>query len=167
MVEKEGDNVDLDEAVLEIATDKVDSEMPSPFAGKITKILFNEGDVVQIGKAIAMIETAGGSEVSVKAPIVTQEVKPEVVREAAVEQKVVSTGNAADRFYSPLVLNIAREEGISMAELESIGGTGKDDRVTKADILAYVKDREEGNVKAPVVAEKRRKICLWRKNLRR
>ena len=154
-LKKEGDNVDLDEAVLEIATDKVDSEVPSPFAGKITKILFNEGDVVQIGKAIAMIETAGGSEVSVKAPIVTQEVKPEVVREAAVEQKVVSTGNAADRFYSPLVLNIAREEGISMAELESIGGTGKDDRVTKADILAYVKDREEGNVKAPVVAEKK------------
>ncbi len=154
-LKKEGDNVELDEAVLEIATDKVDSEVPSPFAGKITKILFKEGDVVQIGKAIAMIETSGSAETQVTAPIVKQEVKQEVVKETVVEQKVVSSGNAADRFYSPLVLNIAREEGITMSELENIDGTGKDDRVTKADILAYVKDREAGNVKTPVLAEKK------------
>jgi len=155
-LKKEGDNVGLDEAVLEIATDKVDSEVPSPFAGKVTKILFKEGDVVQIGKAIAIIETAVGSDIPVTAPVEKQEVKAEIVKETTVEQKVVSTGNAtADRFYSPLVLNIAREEGISMTELENISGTGKDDRVTKADILSYVKDRESGNVKTPLVAEKR------------
>ena len=154
-LKKEGDNVDLDEAVLEIATDKVDSEVPSPFAGKITKILFKEGDVVQIGKAIAMIETSAGSDIPVATTAAKEEVKTEVVNEAIVEQKVVSSGNAADRFYSPLVLNIAREEGISMTELENIGGTGKDDRVTKADILAYVKNREAGTVNIPVVAEKK------------
>ncbi len=154
-LKKEGDTVELDEAVLEIATDKVDSEVPSPFAGRVTTILFKEGDVVQIGKAIAIIEVAGDSGVAVSAPIQKQEVKTEEIKERVEVQKVVSNGNDADRFYSPLVLNIAREEGISMTELESIGGTGKDDRVTKADILAYVKDREAGNVKAPVIAEQK------------
>ncbi len=163
-LKKEGDKVELDEAVLEIATDKVDSEVPTPFAGTITKILFKEGDVVQIGKAIAIIDGAGGSTVQpVVEKVVQQEIKTEapkqVVVEKAPETTFVSNG---DRFYSPLVLNIAREEGISMTELERIPGTGKDDRVTKSDILNYLQNRgavttqakvETPQVQAPV-AEK-------------
>ncbi|MBK9456716.1 MAG: 2-oxo acid dehydrogenase subunit E2 [Bacteroidetes bacterium] len=166
-LKKEGDSVELDEAVLEIATDKVDSEVPSPFAGKITSILFKEGDVVQIGKAIAIIDGAGnGSGAAVIETPVKQEVKTEAPKQVIVETKVEATPViAGDRFYSPLVLNIAREEGISMSELERIPGTGKDDRVTKSDILNYLQNR--GNVttqqtvqvekpvtQAPVVQEK-------------
>ena len=157
-LKKEGDSVELDEAVLEIATDKVDSEVPSPFAGKITSILFKEGDVVQIGKAIAIIDGAGnGSGAAVIETPVKQEVKTEAPKQVVVETKVEATPViAGDRFYSPLVLNIAREEGISMSEL---------DRVTKSDILNYLQNR--GNVttqqtvqvekpvtQAPVVQEK-------------
>ena len=166
-LKKEGDTVELDEAVLEIATDKVDSEVPSPFAGKITSILFKEGDVVQIGKAIAIIDGAGnGSGAAVIETPVKQEVKTEAPKQVIVETKVEAAPViAGDRFYSPLVLNIAREEGISMSELERIPGTGKDDRVTKSDILNYLQNR--GNVttqqtvqvektvtQAPVVQEK-------------
>lgn len=145
-LKKEGDSVALDEAVLEIATDKVDSEVPSPFAGTLTKLLFNEGDVVQIGKAIALISASGdGNSQPVVNAVITPEVKVEapktVVTPVQTETAAVASG---DRFYSPLVLNIAREEGISMSELERIPGTGKDDRVTKADILNYVQNR--GNV---------------------
>ena len=166
-LKKEGDSVELDEAVLEIATDKVDSEVPSPFAGKITSILFKEGDVVQIGKAIAIIDGAGnGNGAAVIETPVKQEVKTEAPKQVVVETKVEAAPViAGDRFYSPLVLNIAREEGISMSELERIPGTGKDDRVTKSDILNYLQNR--GNVttqqtvqvekpvtQAPVVQEK-------------
>ncbi len=147
-LKKVGDVVELDEAVLEIATDKVDSEVPSPFAGKISKILFQEGDVVQIGKVIALLETAGGSEKPVSAPIIeTQQPKQEVVKTQVVEKQHVTTNqNPVDRFYSPLVLNIAREEGISMSDLEKIPGTGKDERVTKADILAFVSNKGNSDV---------------------
>ena len=119
-LKKEGDSVELDEAVLEIATDKVDSEVPSPFAGKITSILFKEGDVVQIGKAIAIIDGAGnGSGAAVIETPVKQEVKTEAPKQVVVETKVEATPViAGDRFYFFLVLNIAREEGISMSELE-------------------------------------------------
>lgn len=161
-LKKEGDKVELDEAVLEIATDKVDSDVPTPFAGTITKILFKEGDVVQIGKAIAIIDGEGGSSVQpVVEKVVPQEVKTEAPKQVVVEKAPETTFVAGgDRFYSPLVLNIAREEGISMSELERIPGTGKDDRVTKSDILAYLQNRgavttqakvETPQVQAPVV----------------
>jgi 2-oxoglutarate dehydrogenase E2 component (dihydrolipoamide succinyltransferase) len=166
-LKKEGDSVELDEAVLEIATDKVDSEVPSPFAGKITSILFKEGDVVQIGKAIAIIDGAGnGNGAAVIETPVKQEVKTEAPKQVVVETKVEAAPViAGDRFYSPLVLNIAREEGISMSELERIPGTGKDDRVTKSDILNYLQNRgnvttqqtvqvEKSVTQAPVVQEK-------------
>jgi 2-oxoglutarate dehydrogenase E2 component (dihydrolipoamide succinyltransferase) len=165
-LKKEGDTVELDEAVLEIATDKVDSEVPTPFAGTITKILYKEGDVVQIGKPIAIIDGAGGGSVQpVIETAVKQEVKTEAPKQIVVEAPQVTTQViAGDRFYSPLVLNIAREEGISMGELERIPGTGKDDRVTKADILAYLQNRgavqtqiakvEQVQTQAPVVQEK-------------
>lgn len=155
-LKKEGDSVELDEAVLEIATDKVDSEVPSPFAGKITSILFKEGDVVQIGKAIAIIDGAGnGNGAAVIETPVKQEVKTEAPKQVVVETKVEAAPViAGDRFYSPLVLNIAREEGISMSELERIPGTGKDDRVTKSDILNYLQNRGNVTTQQTVQVEK-------------
>ena len=158
-LKKEGDMVELDEPVLEIATDKVDSEVPSPFAGTISKILFNEGDIVQIGKAIAVIESGSDSKTPVTETITTQEPKVEKQQDVREKQHVDVSGNGtADRFYSPLVLNIAREEGISMTELERISGTGKDDRVTKSDILNYVTERESGgsDVKTEVVTQEKK-----------
>jgi 2-oxoglutarate dehydrogenase E2 component (dihydrolipoamide succinyltransferase) len=143
-LKKEGDKIEVDEAVLEIATDKVDSEVPSPIAGVLTKILYKEGDVVQVGKPIAVIE--GSADVEEKnAPEKTsfKEQTTEIKKEEriAVEQVAEVSGNGVDRFYSPLVLNIARQEGISMTALERIPGTGRENRVTKADILNYVKTK--------------------------
>lgn len=159
-LKKEGDSVELDEPVLEIATDKVDSEVPSPFAGTITKILFNEGDVVEVGKTIALISSGGDD--TIAPPAMQQEVVTQTAeRQTAVHTEVTpviqqtqtgASNGAADRFYSPLVLNIARSEGISMVELESINGTGKDARVTKSDVLNYLKDRSTRE-NAPVTSQ--------------
>ncbi|MCX6199344.1 MAG: dihydrolipoamide acetyltransferase family protein [Bacteroidetes bacterium] len=149
-LKKEGDAVNLDEAVLEIATDKVDSEVPSPVAGIIQKILFNEGDVVAVGKVVAVLETeaaAGdsGSKQSVKSEVKIQ--KSEIVKPVTSNPQLAThnpqPATSSDRFYSPLVLNIARQEGISMNELESMSGTGAEGRVTKKDILSYVQNRKE------------------------
>lgn len=140
---KPGDSVKEDETVLDIATDKVDSEVPSTAAGVIEEILFKENDVVPIGTAIARIRAGADATVS---PAPVQPAAPEpVYEEANVVETIpyqptteVNTGAPAIRFYSPLVLNIAQQEGISMAELEKIPGTGQDGRVSKKDILAYV-----------------------------
>lgn len=144
-LKNEGDSIEVDEAVLEIATDKVDSEVPSMEAGILTKKLFNEGDVVKVGEPIALI-TAVGSAPSV-APV---EATPKEIPTAIIEntisvakQAVTSpslSNGETNRFYSPLVMNIARTEGISMQQLENIPGTGKEGRVTKRDILSYVKN---------------------------
>ena len=165
-LKKEGDTVDEDEPVLEIATDKVDSEVPSPVAGTISKVLYGEGDVVEVGKPIAMIAVEGEvpQDVAPAAPSgdtepAPKEEKPsEAAPKPAPEPAEVAVAEAprpsapngsngqqthSDRFYSPLVLNIARTEGIPMQELETVPGSGKEGRVTKKDILAYVKDREE------------------------
>lgn len=159
-LKKEGDSVELDEPVLEIATDKVDSEVPSPFAGTITKILFNEGDVVEVGKTIALISSGGDD--AIAPPAMQQEAVIQTAeRQTAVHTEVTpviqqtqtgASNGTADRFYSPLVLNIARSEGISMVELESINGTGKDARVTKSDVLNYLKDRSTRE-NAPVTSQ--------------
>lgn len=159
-LKKEGDSVELDEPVLEIATDKVDSEVPSPFAGTITKILFNEGDVVEVGKTIALISSGGDD--AIAPPAMQQEAVIQTAeRQTAVHTEVTpviqqtqtgASNGTADRFYSPLVLNIARSEGISMVELESINGTGKDARVTKSDVLNYLKDRS-ARENAPVTSQ--------------
>jgi 2-oxoglutarate dehydrogenase E2 component (dihydrolipoamide succinyltransferase) len=149
-LKKEGDTVKVEEAVLEIATDKVDSEVPSPVEGTVGKLLFKEGDVVPVGKAIATIATTGAGAVAATngappAPKV-EAPKPEPVRteSAAVASTPVRVeAPSRDRFYSPLVLNIARQEGIPMNELEVLPGTGKDGRVTKKDILAYLRERED------------------------
>lgn len=148
-VKNVGDSVEQDETILEIATDKVDSEIPSPVSGKILEVLFNEDDVVEVGKVIAVIgtegEESGGSSSDNKAP--AEPVSSEVVEEvskplaATTPAKIESTNSEsveATRFYSPLVKNIAKQEGITTAELESIKGSGANGRVTKKDILAYV-----------------------------
>lgn len=149
---KEGDAIKVDEAVLEIATDKVDSEVPSPVAGTLTKILFAEGEVVAVGKAVAILETGGASN-AVSAPVVESKVATvEVTKSTPVAPSPIQSTAVSntDRFYSPLVLNIARQEGISMVELERLAGTGANDRVTKRDILNYVANRSSQSVVAPV-----------------
>jgi 2-oxoglutarate dehydrogenase E2 component (dihydrolipoamide succinyltransferase) len=143
-LKKEGDVVKLDEPVLEIATDKVDSEVPSPVAGVVSKVLYKEGDVVAVGKAVAVLETEAAS-AQISAPKVQATKSEPVVQTSEIrnpkseinQSEAVSSG----RFYSPLVLNIARQEGISMTELETLPGTGAAGRVTKKDILEYVANR--------------------------
>ncbi|MES2780312.1 MAG: dihydrolipoamide acetyltransferase family protein [Bacteroidota bacterium] len=141
----EGEAIAADETVLEIATDKVDSEVPSPKGGILKKLLFKEGDVVAVGAVIAIIALEGSAAApSTPAPKAEPaEVKAAVVDVektiAAATQTVSNSGGA--RFYSPLVLNIAKEENISMSELETIPGTGNEGRVTKRDILAYIQNR--------------------------
>ena len=143
-----GETIEADEAVLEIATDKVDSEVPSEVDGVLVEKLFNEDDVVQVGQTIAIIETEG-DEVA-ETPVADQEVPSEEIQEAVAEAEKrveeakgisASDFSESDRFYSPLVKNIAKEEGISFEELEQIKGTGKDGRVTKNDILGYLETR--------------------------
>lgn len=137
---KQGDNVSADESVLEIATDKVDSEVPSPVSGVIAETLFNEGDVVPVGKVVAVIETeSAGEKQSTPQIVKATTVAPSVQKIELVKQQPVAA--SADRFYSPLVLNIARQEGVSMADLESMSGTGAAGRVTKKDILDFVKSK--------------------------
>ena len=147
-LKKEGDAVKLDENVLEIATDKVDSEVPSPVAGVIQKLLYKEGDVVPVGKAIAVLETEGSEAASSKPKVQSPKSEPERSAKSAIRnpQSAVQQSRAisSDRFYSPLVLNIARQEGISMSELEALPGTGAEGRVTKKDILAYVESGRQG-----------------------
>jgi 2-oxoglutarate dehydrogenase E2 component (dihydrolipoamide succinyltransferase) len=152
-LKKVGDKIEIDEAVLEIATDKVDSEIPSEISGVLSEILFNVNDIVKVGQTIAIIETES-QEIS---PVVsTPEVAPEsVVAVEEIIEKAVATVSepvnfsSSDKFFSPLVKNIAKQEGISIAELEAINGSGKEGRVTKEDILKFVESRKS-NVAVPV-----------------
>lgn len=147
-LKKPGDSIALDEAVLEIATDKVDSEVPSPVAGILGELLFKEGDVVPVGGVLAVIETEGGVQVATApAPVAAAMPTETAALASAVIAKVEQP--AGGRFYSPLVLNIASQEGIGMQELEAIAGTGNEGRVTKKDILQYVADKKAGKVAAP------------------
>lgn len=154
-LKNEGDAIEVDEAVLEIATDKVDSEVPSMEAGVLTQKLFNDGDVVKVGEPIAIISTSGDAastpSPAAEAPVpAAKEIEQTVeVAQAVATAAPVSDNGSANRFYSPLVMNIARTEGISMQQLETVEGTGKDGRVTKRDILAYVKN---GGNSAPTIS---------------
>ena len=149
-LKQEGDEIEADESVLEVATDKVDTEVPTTHGGILKEILVKEGDVVPVGTPIAKIETQ--AEVGTDAPnpaveaaaLVDAEVKEVSTRGISSNKSngvAVPDKPASDRFYSPLVMNIARRESISMAELARIPGTGRNGRVTKKDILAYVKNR--------------------------
>ncbi len=151
-----GDVIAMDETVLDIATDKVDSEVPSTAAGVIEEILYKENDVVPIGMVIARIKTG----VTVTPATVTPPVQKtyedanvvEVIPFQPAASAPIATASNGMRFYSPLVLNIAQSEGISMSVLESISGTGQDGRVTKKDILAYV-TQQSGSPKPVSSAE--------------
>lgn len=145
-LKKEGDTIEQDESVLEVATDKVDTEVPSTHAGVLKEILANDGDVVEVGKPIAIIATDGDD--SNGSPATKTEDKAEPVKEAAPAAAPAASNGAmkqetpaSGRFYSPLVKNIAKEEGIPMSELETVPGSGKEGRVTKKDMLAYLETR--------------------------
>lgn len=153
-----GDTIESDEAVLEIATDKVDSEVPSEVDGVLVEKLFGEDDVVQVGQTIAIIETdsdvASTDSGASAAPQAKEEAPAEAVAEVSktVETAQATTATVAstdDRFYSPLVKSIAKEEGITQGELDAIAGTGKDGRVTKNDILGYLENRGAKPAAAP------------------
>ena len=157
-VKNVGDSIEVDETILEIATDKVDSEIPSPVSGILAQILFKEEEVVEIGKVIAIIATEGESVAPASKPIVQEvpssngthtkkaETKPspspvlETVVESTPSPQTARSSNSG-RFYSPLVRNIATKENIPVQELDSISGSGMNGRVTKKDILAYVSAR--------------------------
>lgn len=168
-LKNEGDRVEKDEPIVEIATDKVDSEIPSTEAGILVKQMYKDGDVVKVGEPVAMINTEGGASAVAPAPTAAPVAAPVVETPIAVETAVAAIENQiqaaqpapeplsnadGSRFYSPLVLNIARTEGVSMSELETVPGTGKEGRVTKSDILAYVANRGNGQpvAVAPVAA---------------
>ncbi|MFL5763713.1 MAG: dihydrolipoamide acetyltransferase family protein [Bacteroidia bacterium] len=156
-LKKEGDKIAADETVLEIATDKVDSEIPSTAEGTLVKRLFNEGDVVQVGKAIAIISTDANAAVEVpevKTPVAAQSnnVQKELAA-SAVKETITLEKSASGKFYSPLVKNIAKQEGITMTELESIEGTGMNGRVTKNDILAYIPNKGKQTTVQPKVVQ--------------
>ena len=150
-----GDRVELDEPVLDIATDKVDSEVPSPVEGVLVEILFQENDVVPINTPIALIETEASAAQPAASPALSQSSSngngaqhaPEPATAAqvpfvpAVAAEAVAKSGASSRFYSPLVRTIAKEEGIGQAELDAIPGSGQEGRVTKKDMIAYVENR--------------------------
>ncbi len=177
-LKKPGDMVALDETILEIATDKVDSEIPSPVAGRLEKILFEENAVVPVGTAIAVIATeakAGDSKSNGTPPPPVKQTPPTPppvpkvqepvfqekpsVRELEIPYVPVATANqksltanSSGRFYSPLVRNIAVSEGIPQQELDTISGSGQDGRVTKSDILTYIQNRGKGQVTTPTIS---------------
>ncbi len=156
-----GDTVELDEALVEIATDKVDSEVPSEVEGTIVELLYNVDDIVAVGETIAIIETDASATTTVsepnsekvetpKATKIIEENVQKVVAATSVNTPILKTGDSG-KFYSPLVRNIAQTEGISMEELEAISGTGKDGRVTKNDILDYIENGKSSTKKEVVL----------------
>ena len=152
-VKKPGDKIALDETVLEIATDKVDSEIPSPVEGTLIESLYPEDSVVEIGKVIAIIETEAGqispslavaekaeAPTQVPAPLASWE-KSETPQPASSSAPVFESTSEDVRFYSPLVKNMAKQEGISISELSTVPGTGNSGRVTKQDMVMYLQNR--------------------------
>lgn len=147
-LKKPGDAIEMDEPVLEIATDKVDSEIPSPVAGVLEKILYEEGQTILVNSAIAFINTGGeksAEPASKNESAVADHAPAEVVitQQVVAAQETVSSISESSRFYSPLVRSIAQTENIPAAELENISGSGKDGRLTKTDLLAYIETRNK------------------------
>ena len=161
---KEGDAIAEDDPIVEIATDKVDSEIPSPIDGKIAKLHFNEGDTVPVGAIIALVNMDGDEDTAT--PEVKSETKPAsrplvdtpAKNEVEAKQEMIAQEGLdfsdSQKFYSPLVKNIAKQENISLSELDALTGSGKDGRVTKSDILKYIEDKKSGKVSAPATPAK-------------
>ena len=161
-VKKVGDRIEMDEPILEIATDKVDSEVPSPVSGILSEIRFQENDVVGIGTVIAVIATEGEVANPKPSPAVAEApasngkaaraeetIPAAIIAESPVPESVGRVASGSNRFYSPLVRTIAQKEQISATELENISGSGMQGRVTKKDILAYVENRQAPAVRTP------------------
>ena len=172
-----GDYIELDETILEIATDKVDSEIPSPVAGKLLEILFEEDAIVPIGAIVAYIEVEGESTNIVSENTLSDSPLPDVASSSTVSEptstevelellqpleaipvpmaaeELVVSGNKSEKFYSPLVRNIAKEEGISLADLDDINGSGLGGRVTKTDVLSYISDKQNAPKQKSTVSE--------------
>jgi len=161
-----GDQIEEDDAIAEIATDKVDSEIPSPVEGLLEEILYNEGDVIPVGKVIAVINLGGGEEKQGSGEAGKQgdkeagrqgdkETGKQGDKEAGRQGDKEKQGgldaelNSGDKFYSPLVRSIAEKENISRNELDSITGTGKDGRLTKHDVVEYLKNRTTSGSESP------------------
>ncbi|WP_111709334.1 dihydrolipoamide acetyltransferase family protein [Lutibacter citreus] len=146
-----GDNIELDESIVSIATDKVDTEIPSEVEGTLIEVLFDEDDIVKVGETIAIIETLDEEINTTDKKIIIEElenkeiVKVEEEVNKTIESLSIEKISPSGKFFSPLVRNIAEKEGISMNELESIIGTGMDNRVTKNDILAYLQSDNSNN----------------------
>lgn len=158
-LKKVGDTIEQDESVLEVATDKVDTEVPATHAGVLQEILANEGDVIEVGKPVAIIATDGDGN-GVEVSVASEEKEPEVsvpetvaspVQATPIAATKIPTRSPSGKFYSPLVRNIAEEENITLTELEGILGSGKEGRVTKKDIVSYIKTRTSGAPAAPVL----------------
>ena len=165
---KEGDKIEEDEPLFEVATDKVDSEIPSPVDGFIKKIFFEVNAIVPVGETVIIITTEDDDETETASEkkVVSPEVEKPVVQELKAEKEVVQviaptevieikdlsevTETKSTRFYSPLVLSIANSEQVSLSELETLKGSGLNNRVQKKDILAYVENRKKGNVSGPI-----------------
>jgi len=153
-LKNEGDKIALDEPIVEIATDKVDSEIPSPVEGILIKTKYKVGDVVAVGEIIAVIDLGGESSVKQEKSLPSEKTKeienikvsePEKIGSVLPEmitKETVSGFGASSRFYSPLVKNIGKQENLSLADLDKIKGTGKDERVTKQDILDYISNQK-------------------------
>lgn len=167
-LKKEGDPVKMDETILEIATDKVDSEIPSPFDGFLGKTFFAEGQVVKVGEVIAHINSSK-SDASQTSPVPTKQNTEVHVKEHAAQSAVFTPAGAEQkatliknisggRFYSPLVKNIARQEGISIQELDQVSGSGREGRVTKTDILNYLPQRQKNGTHHSETAIKNNEI---------
>lgn len=176
-LKEEGDHIEEDEFIVNIATDKVDNEVPSPTEGVLVKKMFDKDDVVQVGQVIGVIETEGDAVVASPAPAaetapssngssngtavstpaatpIHESAEPEVAIAATAAE--LTKNGPSGRFYSPLVRSIAKTEGVSMAELEAIAGSGKEGRVTKKDILNYLPNRNGGAaVATPPAVEKK------------
>ena len=154
-LKNEGDSIALDESVLTIATDKVDSDIPSPVAGVLVKKMFNENDVIQVGQVIAHIDTGDGKAAAPAASnqqpaAISQQPAASSPQPAAASQQPAAsspqpaTKSSGNRFYSPLVRSMAAQEGVSQGELDTIDGSGQEGRVTKQDLLAYLAQRASG-----------------------
>jgi 2-oxoglutarate dehydrogenase E2 component (dihydrolipoamide succinyltransferase) len=148
-----GDSIEVDEILLEIGTDKVDSEIPSPNAGIITELLAEPNDVIDIGVVIARIETEGSASVKIQSKIEEEESPPPSTEVTSIKpsqiesEKVIST-SGEKKYYTPIVKSIARKEGVSQDELASISGSGNNNRVTKKDLLAYLEQRSSATAPA-------------------
>ena len=148
-----GENVELDETIVEIATDKVDSEVPSTHEGKLVEKLFKADDLVQVGDVFAILEVDGddtAKETTTQEP--KSEEKPEIKEEKPAEKTKANIKNEGNRFYSPLVRSMASKENIGIEELDNIPGTGKDGRVSKSDMVKYLENK--GETTKPSVVKK-------------